>query len=156
MRFPGDNDYLKYYTVHSNSVEQYWCNQKIMIPASLETIDRDIINLYQGLSILYTKFTHLENTSLWWYCPFNIYYTSLSFTMAILIIICSSSSNVTNQISCLLWWEYSYSAWSSIAESYFYQYLTTETSTWSDRGYTTETPSISYNSYLYIRLVVTL
>ena len=43
-----------------------------------------------------------------------------------------------------------------MAESYFYQYLHTETSTQSNKGYTTETPSIFYNTYLYIRLVVIL
>ena len=41
-------------------------------------------------------------------------------------------------------------------QSYFCQCLNTETSTRGNRGYTTETPSISYNIYLYIRLVVTL
>ena len=39
-------------------------------------------------------------------------------------------------------------------QSYSYQYLNTETSTWSNRGFTTETPSISYTISLYIRLVV--
>jgi len=43
-----------------------------------------------------------------------------------------------------------------MAESYSYQYLNTETSTQGNRGYTTETLSISYNMYLYIRLVVIL
>jgi len=40
--------------------------------------------------------------------------------------------------------------------SYFCQCLNTKTSAWDNRGFTTETPSISYNIYLYIRLVVTL
>ena len=40
--------------------------------------------------------------------------------------------------------------------SYFCQCLNTETSTRSNRGFTTETPSISYTISLYIRLVVTL
>ena len=40
--------------------------------------------------------------------------------------------------------------------SYSYQCLNTETSTWGNRGFTTETPSISYTISLYIRLVVTL
>ena len=40
--------------------------------------------------------------------------------------------------------------------SYPCQCLNTETSTWSNRGFTTETPSISYNICLYIRLIVTL
>jgi len=44
----------------------------------------------------------------------------------------------------LLWWSYSC------------QCLNTETSTQGNRGFTTETPSISYNICLYIRLVVTL
>ena len=44
----------------------------------------------------------------------------------------------------LLWWSYSYQCWD------------TETSTWGNRGYTTEILSISYSKYLYIRLVVTL
>ena len=35
-------------------------------------------------------------------------------------------------------------------------YLITKTSAWGDRGYTTETLSISYSSFLYIRLVVIL
>jgi len=39
---------------------------------------------------------------------------------------------------------------------YSCQYLTTETSTLGNRGYTTETLSISYIFYLYIRLVVIL
>ena len=41
-------------------------------------------------------------------------------------------------------------------QSYSYQYLNTKTSAQDDRGYTTETPSISYSKHLYIRLVVTL
>ena len=40
--------------------------------------------------------------------------------------------------------------------SYSCQCLNTETSTWGNRSFTTETPSISYTIYLYIRLVVTL
>ena len=40
--------------------------------------------------------------------------------------------------------------------SYSCQCLNTETSTWSNRGFTTETPSISYTICLYIRLVVIL
>jgi len=40
--------------------------------------------------------------------------------------------------------------------SYSSQCLNTETSAQSNRGYTTETLSISYSKYLYIRLVVTL
>ena len=41
-------------------------------------------------------------------------------------------------------------------QSYSYQYFNTETSTWGNRGFTTETSSISYTICLYIRLVVTL
>ena len=41
-------------------------------------------------------------------------------------------------------------------QSYSCQCLNTETSAWGNRGFTTETPSISYNISLYIRLVVTL
>ena len=41
-------------------------------------------------------------------------------------------------------------------QSYFCQYLDTENSTWSNRSFITETPSIFYIIYLYIRLVVTL
>ena len=41
-------------------------------------------------------------------------------------------------------------------QSYSCQCLNTETSTQSDRGFTTETSSISYTISLYIRLVVTL
>ena len=41
-------------------------------------------------------------------------------------------------------------------QSYSYQYLNTETSAWSNRGFTTETLSIFYTISLYIRLVVTL
>ena len=40
--------------------------------------------------------------------------------------------------------------------SYSCQCLNTEISTWGNRGFTTETPSISYIISLYIRLVVTL
>ena len=40
--------------------------------------------------------------------------------------------------------------------SYSYQCLNTETSAQCNRGFTTETPSISYTICLYIRLVVTL
>ena len=36
------------------------------------------------------------------------------------------------------------------------QCLNTEISAWSNRSFTTKTPSISYNIYLYIRLVVIL
>jgi len=41
-------------------------------------------------------------------------------------------------------------------QSYPCQCWDTETSTWSNRGFTTETLSISYNIYLYIKLVVIL
>jgi len=41
-------------------------------------------------------------------------------------------------------------------QSYSCQYLNTETSTQGNRGFTTETLSISYTICLYIRLVVTL
>ena len=41
-------------------------------------------------------------------------------------------------------------------QSYSCQCLNTETSTQGNRGFTTETPSISYIISLYIRLVVTL
>jgi len=40
--------------------------------------------------------------------------------------------------------------------SYSCQCFNTETSDWSNRGFTTETLSIFYNIYLYIRLVVIL
>ena len=40
--------------------------------------------------------------------------------------------------------------------SYPYQCLNTETSTWDNKSFTTETLSISYTIHLYIRLVVTL
>ena len=43
-----------------------------------------------------------------------------------------------------------------MVESYFYQYLNTETSTQDNRSYITETLSISYSIYLYIKLVVIL
>jgi len=41
-------------------------------------------------------------------------------------------------------------------QSYSCQYLNTETFAQGNRGFTTETLSISYNICLYIRLVVTL
>jgi len=41
-------------------------------------------------------------------------------------------------------------------QSYSYQCLNTETSAWGNKGFPTETPSISYTLCLYIRLVVTL
>ena len=41
-------------------------------------------------------------------------------------------------------------------KSYSCQCWDTEISTWGNKGYTTETLSISYNMYLYIRLVVIL
>ena len=40
--------------------------------------------------------------------------------------------------------------------SYFCRYLNTETSAQGNKGFTTETPSISYTFHLYIRLAVTL
>ena len=43
-----------------------------------------------------------------------------------------------------------------MAELYSCQCLTNEISTQGNRGYTTEILSISYSSFLYIRLVVTL
>ena len=43
-----------------------------------------------------------------------------------------------------------------MAELYSCQYLNIETFTWGNRDYTTETLSISYSMYLYIRLVVIL
>jgi len=62
----------------------------------------------------------------------------------------------TIQIFYLLWQEYFYLTWSPMTELYFCQCLTTETSTWGNRGYITETLGISYIISLYIRLVVTL
>ena len=41
-------------------------------------------------------------------------------------------------------------------QSYPCQYLNTETSTWGNRSFITETLNISYTFHLYIRLVVTL
>jgi len=41
-------------------------------------------------------------------------------------------------------------------QSHSCQYLNTEIFTQDNKGYTTETPSISYSRNLYIRLVVTL
>ena len=41
-------------------------------------------------------------------------------------------------------------------QSYPCQYLNTKTSAWGNRGFITETPSISYTIHLYIRLVVIL
>ena len=41
-------------------------------------------------------------------------------------------------------------------QSYFCQYLNTKTSAWGNRGFTTETPNISYTICLCIRLVVIL
>jgi len=43
-----------------------------------------------------------------------------------------------------------------MAELYSCQCLNTKTSTQSNRGYISETLSISYSMYLYIRLVVIL
>ena len=43
-----------------------------------------------------------------------------------------------------------------MAESYSCQCLATETPTQGEREYTTETPSIFYIIYLYIKLVVIL
>ena len=43
-----------------------------------------------------------------------------------------------------------------MAELYSYQYLNTETFTQNNKGYTTETLSIFYTVFLYIRLVVIL
>ena len=43
-----------------------------------------------------------------------------------------------------------------MTELYSCQYLTTETSTWGNRSYITETLGIFYIISLYIRLVVTL
>jgi len=43
-----------------------------------------------------------------------------------------------------------------MVELYSCQCLNTKTSAQSNKGYTTETPSISYNTYLYIKLVVIL
>jgi len=69
----------------------------------------------------------------------------------------SYSSNTTIQIFYLPWWGYSYLTQSPIVEFFYsYQCLTTETSAQDNKGYTTETPSISYIISLYIRLVVIL
>jgi len=43
-----------------------------------------------------------------------------------------------------------------MAELYSCQCLNSETSTWGNIGYATETLSIFYNRYWYIRLVVIL
>ena len=43
-----------------------------------------------------------------------------------------------------------------MAELYSYQYLNIETSAQGNRSYTTETLSIFYKNFLYIRLVITL
>ena len=67
----------------------------------------------------------------------------------------SYSSAATIWVFCLPWQRYSYLTWSSIVEL-LCQCLNTKTSTWGNRGFTTETLSISYTIRLYIRLVVTL
>ena len=107
-------------------------------------------------SLSYAKSTCLENTSPQWYCFLNFYYTNLSSMMTIFLATCLHSSGTTIQILCLLWHEYSYSTQFPIAKSYSCQCLTIETSTQGNKSYTTETPSISYSSFLYIRLVVIL
>jgi len=56
----------------------------------------------------------------------------------------------------LLWQKYCYLTQSFMAKLYSYQCFHTETSAQDNKSYTTETPSISYSSFLYIRLVVTL
>jgi len=67
MRFSGGDDYLKYYTVHFNLMEQYWYNQEIMIPVLLETVNRDITNLYQGLSMGVIGLSTIEFMyRVWW------------------------------------------------------------------------------------------
>jgi len=82
-------------------------------------------------------------------------YTSLSSTVATFLATCLMAvlqpsgysvfhSRVTSIQLSLPW------------QSYLYQCLNTETSTQDNRGFTTETPSISYTIFLYIRLVVTL
>ena len=43
-----------------------------------------------------------------------------------------------------------------MADLYSYQCLNTEIFTWGNKSYTTETLSIFYSMYLYIRLVITL
>ena len=107
-------------------------------------------------TMLYAKSIFLENIYPWWCCPFNIYYTSLSSTTAIFLTTHSCGSDATIQIFCLLWQRYFHLTQSPMAESYSYQCLATETSTWGKRGYTAETLSIFYIIYLYIRLVVIL
>ena len=82
-------------------------------------------------------------------------YTSLPFTVAtflttcLMVVLQPSGYSVFHggdtpiQLG-LPWWSYSC------------QCLNTETSAQGNRGFTTETPSISYTIHLYIRLVVTL
>ena len=53
-------------------------------------------------------------------------------------------------------WRYFYLTQPSMLESYSCQCWDTKTSAWSNKSYTTETLSISYSIYLYIRLVVIL
>ena len=67
----------------------------------------------------------------------------------------SYSGAATIWVFCLPWQRYSYSTWSSMVKL-LCQCLNTKTSTWGNRGFTTETLSISYTIHLYIRLVVTL
>jgi len=46
MRFSGGDNYLKYCTVYSNLLKQYWYDQGIIIPVLLEILNGDITNLY--------------------------------------------------------------------------------------------------------------
>ena len=82
-------------------------------------------------------------------------YTSLPSTAATFLATCLLAVLQPSRYS--IFYSRDTPIWLSLPwRSYLCQYLNTETSAWGNRGFTTETPSIFYNIYLYIRLVVTL
>ena len=110
----------------------------------------------QSSVMSYTKSTHPENTSLHYIPCQQPIQIKPAFHGSYLTHNIPHGSDAIVWVFCLPWQRYSYMTLPWKAESYSCQCLNTKTSAWGNRGYTTETLSIFYSRYWYIRLVVTL
>ena len=132
----------------------------IVDPGTIMGFLDNLIRLWRlspkGGILSYAKSTHLENTSLWYTSYQQLVQIKPAFYSSYLTCNIPHSGDVIVQVFHLPWWRYSYLTQPSIMESYSCQCLNTETSAWGIRDYITEILSISYSTYLYIRLVITL
>ena len=133
--FLGSNDRYK--------LDGWTFGNQLYISLSFQ-LNNSLNSLTQSIQlILYIKSTYSKDTSLWQCCNYNTYKTSPSCMMATFLTTCSYSNDATTRISSLPW----QSSFILLLVSYHWNlYL----------GWYTKTPSISYISDIYIKLVVIL